>query len=125
MLLPVCQFASSRVIHPEQSHNGVDNQELEDPRLLVEHGSGKVQQFKLLFGGMGPGIEDVVQNGFLVQIISLGDGPEAVGPEGIFGVKEQDFSPGVSVCPGHLGGDAQGVAELGLARPEFPKSLGN
>ena len=37
--------------------------------------------------------------------------------------KIDDFPPRESVLPGHLGGDTQGVGQLGLPSPEFTEHL--
>ena len=39
----------------------------------------------------GPGVEDVVQDCLVVQVESVGDGPQPVRPEGVLGVDVDDL----------------------------------
>ena len=74
-LLPVRQLAAARVVHPEQRHDAVHDQELEHAGLLVELGADEVEQLHLLLAGVGAAVEDVVQHRVLVQVEPVRDGP--------------------------------------------------
>lgn len=54
------------------------HQKFEDPSFLMEFGCHIVQQFVLVFTGVGPGVQDVIQDSVSVQVEPLRNGAESV-----------------------------------------------
>ena len=67
LLLSFCQFSSSWKVDAKEGHDRVDDQQLEDVRLLVELGSHEVKEFHLLLRGVGASVEHVVENRLLFK----------------------------------------------------------
>ena len=65
LLLTFGKLAAAGEVDPEQGHDAVDDQKLEDVRLFVKLGRDEVQQLHLLLGGVGPRVEHVVENSLL------------------------------------------------------------
>ena len=86
VLLPLSQLPTTGEVDPEESHDAVHDQQLEDSRLLVELGADKVQELHLLLAGVGPAVQDVVQNSLLVEVEPVRDGSQPVRSEGVLGV---------------------------------------
>ena len=86
VLLSLSQLPTAGEVDPEESHDAVHDQQLEDSRLLVELGADKVQELHLLLAGVGPAVQDVVQNSLLVEVEPVRDGSQPVRSEGVLGV---------------------------------------
>ena len=63
-------YGCRQKINPEQGHDAVNDKKLKNAGLLMEFGRHEVEQFHLLLRGVSSGVENVIQNGFLIQIKS-------------------------------------------------------
>lgn len=74
---------------------------------------------------VGAGEGDVVQHVLAVEAEALGDGQEALRPKRALRVHEEGLALPAALIQGELARHAEGVAQLGLARAELAKDLGN
>ena len=79
----------------------------------------------LLLGCVGSGVQHIVENRLLVQIVTVGNRPQPVWTKRVLGVDVDDLPSSVSVLAGQLGGDTQGVRQLCLAGSELTEHLGD
>lgn len=121
--LPLGQFAASGIVGPEEGRGGIDDDE--GVAVLAEDGGGDLEEFHLMLAVVRAGVRDVLQRGDGVHVEPFGDGLETLGTEGPLGIDVHGLALGSAVGDGQLAGDAQSVAQLGLAGAELPKDLGD
>lgn len=96
-----------------QGRDRVDDDERE--ARLGHHRRRGEQELALVVGVVRAGVGDVVEDVGRVEPEALGDLGEARRAERALGVDPEGFTLGASLVDGELAGDAERVAELGLA----------
>ena len=120
-LLTLIQLSTSHVVHPEQCHDAVDDQET----VLVadEEFSNLVEELKLVLRVDSSSIGDVVLGCLRIHTEALCDLGDPLGPEGAFGVDVRDFALSSTEVFGKLGDDRHGMRQLSLSAAELSKHL--
>ena len=74
---------------------------------------------------VGPSTRHILQSYSGIKAEALGDCLEAFGSEGSLGVDVDGLSFGAAFPAGHLAGDTESVAQLGLSGTKFTKLIPN
>mmetsp|Transcript_10465 Transcript_10465/g.22802 ORF Transcript_10465/g.22802 Transcript_10465/m.22802 type:complete len:331 (-) Transcript_10465:252-1244(-) len=119
--LPFAQFSPPAVIRPVQRRGGVDDDERVS--ILGHDGGRHLEEFGLVFGVVGACVGDIFEGDGGVHSESFGDGLEALGAEGSFGVDVDGLALSPTLRNRHLARDTQRMTKLRLPRPKFPENL--
>ena len=123
LLLAISELAAAGEVGAEERGGGVDD---DDSKSVLSHHCGRLgEKLLLMFAVVGAGAGDVVEDVVGVEAEALGDGAEALGTEGAFGVDVEGHAFGAALVEGKLAGDAERVAELRLAGSELAEELGD
>lgn len=120
-LLPLSQLSSSRVVHSEGVHDGIDHQH----RIRVfTHGYSCMRQQSIQHvHGVRLGYHYIVQHLLRVQLVPRGYRLYPLRSEGMLGVDVKSLALPPSLTLRQLGSHAQIVGKLGLSTPELSEGL--
>lgn len=123
MTLAGTEFASAGKVCAVEGGGTVDDEE--SKAGFGHHGGGLVEELELVVRVVGAGVGNVVEDFFAVEAVAVGNGEEAHGAEGAFGVDVETFSFAAAHVKGELAGYGKGVAYLGFAGAELAKDFGD
>mmetsp|Transcript_11584 Transcript_11584/g.24720 ORF Transcript_11584/g.24720 Transcript_11584/m.24720 type:complete len:269 (-) Transcript_11584:154-960(-) len=119
--LSLGELATARIIGTVERRGGIDDDERVP--ILGHDGRGHFEEFSLVLAVVGAGVGDVLERDVGIHSESLGDGLEALWPEGTLCVNVNGFALSPTVRNRHLASNTKRMTQLRLPCAKFSKHL--
>ena len=120
-LLTLSKLTTSRVVHTERCHDRVDHEQRE--AVLNHLACSLHQQIDQAVHSEGPTNHDVVEDALRVKVESIRDLPDALWPERVLCVDEENFALAATLRARQLCRNTERMTQLCLAGPELSEGL--